>query len=89
MTCESPLYIYPHSKTVLMQAINNDVTFLASQSVMDYSLLVGLDEMTQELVVGIIGKAYLGNRSDYLCFKNSFDYYFVSSCRLYQNFHLG
>ncbi|XP_065212151.1 putative 1-phosphatidylinositol 3-phosphate 5-kinase isoform X2 [Planococcus citri] len=54
MTCESPLYVYPHSKTVLMQAINNDVTFLANQSVMDYSLLVGLDEGSQELVVGII-----------------------------------
>lgn len=39
-----------------MQAINNDVTFLASQSVMDYSLLVGLDETKSELVVGIIGK---------------------------------
>lgn len=39
-----------------MKAINNDVTFLASQSIMDYSLLVGLDESCQELVVGIIGK---------------------------------
>lgn len=58
VTCESPLYTYPHSKTVLMQAINNDVTFLASQSVMDYSLLVGLDEVTQELVVGIIGRFF-------------------------------
>lgn len=39
-----------------MKAINNDVTFLASQYIMDYSLLVGLDESSQELVVGIIGK---------------------------------
>ncbi|XP_067015555.2 1-phosphatidylinositol 3-phosphate 5-kinase [Anabrus simplex] len=54
MTCDSPLYIYPHSKTVLMQAINSDTKFLASQSVMDYSLLVGLDQERKELVVGII-----------------------------------
>jgi hypothetical protein len=40
---------------VLTQAINNDTQFLASQSVMDYSLLVGLDKECRELVVGIIG----------------------------------
>lgn len=55
MTCVSPLYIYPHSKTILIQAISRDAAFLASQCVMDYSLLVGLDETSQELVVGIIG----------------------------------
>ncbi len=55
MTCACPLYIYPHSKTVLMKAINSDVAFLASQFVMDYSLLVGVDETSQKLVVGIIG----------------------------------
>lgn len=54
MTCDSPLYIHPHSKTVLMQAINSDTQFLSSQSVMDYSLLVGLDKDKNELVVGII-----------------------------------
>ncbi|XP_023718004.1 1-phosphatidylinositol 3-phosphate 5-kinase isoform X3 [Cryptotermes secundus] len=54
MTCDDPLYILPHSKTVLTQAINNDTQFLASQSVMDYSLLVGLDKECRELVVGII-----------------------------------
>ncbi|CAA9994908.1 unnamed protein product [Nesidiocoris tenuis] len=50
----SPLYVLPHSKTVLMQAIHNDTLFLASQSVMDYSLLVGLDETNSHLVLGII-----------------------------------
>jgi 1-phosphatidylinositol-3-phosphate 5-kinase len=55
VTCDDPLYILPHSKTVLTQAINNDTQFLASQSVMDYSLLVGLDKDCRELVVGIIG----------------------------------
>lgn len=56
MTCDNPLYIHPHSKTVLMQAIQADTQFLASLSVMDYSLLVGLDESSKELVVGIIGQ---------------------------------
>lgn len=54
MTCDCPLYIRPHSKTVLTLAINNDSQFLFSQSVMDYSLLVGLDDKKKELVVGII-----------------------------------
>ena len=56
MTCEDPLYILPHSKDVLTHAIQTDTYFLASQSVMDYSLLVGLDKERKELVVGIIGK---------------------------------
>lgn len=55
VTCDDPLYILPHSKTVLTHAISNDTQFLASQSVMDYSLLVGLDKERRELVVGIIG----------------------------------
>ncbi|KAK7868872.1 hypothetical protein R5R35_014195 [Gryllus longicercus] len=54
MTCDSPLYVYPHSKAVLMQAIHSDTEFLAAQAVMDYSLLVGLDQERHELVVGII-----------------------------------
>ncbi|XP_054715283.1 1-phosphatidylinositol 3-phosphate 5-kinase-like [Uloborus diversus] len=54
VTCDNPLYIRPHCKTVLTSAISNDTQFLAEQSVMDYSLLVGLDEEKGELVVGII-----------------------------------
>lgn len=56
MSCDSPLYVHPHSKIVLNQAINDDAEFLTSQLVMDYSLLVGLDEDSGELVLGIIGK---------------------------------
>jgi hypothetical protein len=55
VTCDDPLYIMSHSKTVLSQAISSDTQFLASQSVMDSSLLVGLDKERRELVVGIIG----------------------------------
>ncbi|GJQ83295.1 putative translation initiation factor IF-2, N-terminal region [Trypoxylus dichotomus] len=54
MSCDSPLYILPHSKAVLTAAIQNDTEFLSAQSVMDYSLLVGLDSENKELVVGII-----------------------------------
>jgi 1-phosphatidylinositol-3-phosphate 5-kinase len=43
---------------VLTLAIEKDTQFLASQGVMDYSLLVGLDEQSKELVLGIIGKKY-------------------------------
>lgn len=55
VSCESPLYVHPHSKIILNQAINDDSEFLTSQLVMDYSLLVGLDEDSGELVLGIIG----------------------------------
>lgn len=50
----SPLYIRPHSKVVLSQAITSDSQFLASNLIMDYSLLVGQDDQRKELVVGII-----------------------------------
>ena len=39
-----------------MQAILADTQFLASNSIMDYSLLTALDEDNGELVVGIIGE---------------------------------
>ncbi|XP_048238602.1 1-phosphatidylinositol 3-phosphate 5-kinase-like isoform X1 [Haliotis rufescens] len=54
LSVESPLYMRPHSKTVLNAAISSDSEFLSSNLVMDYSLLVGLDEARKELVVGII-----------------------------------
>lgn len=44
-----------------MAAIHNDTDFLSSQAVMDYSLLVGLDATTKELVLGIIGKSGSNN----------------------------
>lgn len=54
MTCDSPLYVLQHSKSVLINAIQNDTEFLSTQSVMDYSLLVGLDPDNKELILGII-----------------------------------
>ncbi|XP_076640045.1 1-phosphatidylinositol 3-phosphate 5-kinase fab1 [Colletes latitarsis] len=54
MSCDSPLYIRSHSKAVLNRAIEQDTKFLANNSVMDYSLLVGLEPNSDELVLGII-----------------------------------
>lgn len=56
MSCDSPLYIRSHSKAVLNRAIEQDTKFLADNSVMDYSLLVGLEPNSDELVLGIIGE---------------------------------
>lgn len=41
-----------HSRTVLHDAITRDASFLEKNYVMDYSLLVGLEE--NDLIVGII-----------------------------------
>lgn len=54
ITCENPLLIREKSKQILNEAIDNDSKFLTSISVMDYSLLVGVDKENKELVLGII-----------------------------------
>nr|XP_019014824.1 uncharacterized protein I206_00911 [Kwoniella pini CBS 10737]OCF53605.1 hypothetical protein I206_00911 [Kwoniella pini CBS 10737] len=46
--------LQPHAKRILQDAISLDTKFLSSQSVMDYSLLVGVDEGKHELVVGLV-----------------------------------
>ncbi|XP_022098381.1 1-phosphatidylinositol 3-phosphate 5-kinase-like isoform X2 [Acanthaster planci] len=51
---DSPLFVRSHSKAALIMAVHYDSMFLASHFIMDYSLLVGLDANTDELVVGII-----------------------------------
>ncbi|VDK69236.1 unnamed protein product [Litomosoides sigmodontis] len=48
------LYVHPHSKAALSMAISNDSHFLSAQHVMDYSLLVGVDETNNELILGIV-----------------------------------
>ena len=57
---DSPVYLWPHSKVVLNQAIDVDTLFLADNHIMDYSLLVGLDKEKGEVVVGIIGRKGVG-----------------------------
>ncbi|KAK4699611.1 hypothetical protein P7C70_g6650, partial [Phenoliferia sp. Uapishka_3] len=51
---QSRLLIYSHSKTLLRDALLNDSTFLAKCGNIDYSLLVGVNDTTNELVVGLI-----------------------------------
>ncbi|WVQ97361.1 hypothetical protein IAU59_004473 [Kwoniella sp. CBS 9459] len=46
--------LQPHAKRILSEAISLDTRFLSSQSIMDYSLLLGLDEAKRELVVGLV-----------------------------------
>ncbi|KAJ6427185.1 hypothetical protein OIU84_022730 [Salix udensis] len=50
----SPIFVGNKSKRLLERAVWNDTSFLASIDVMDYSLLVGVDEEKHELVLGII-----------------------------------
>ncbi|KAK7252010.1 hypothetical protein RIF29_35680 [Crotalaria pallida] len=49
-----PIFLGSRSKRRLERAVWNDTSFLASVDVMDYSLLVGVDEERKELVLGII-----------------------------------
>ena len=52
---DHPLHVREHAKHVLTRAIVTDTSFLSSHLVMDYSLLVGVDDVSKQLVVGIIG----------------------------------
>lgn len=56
MVRDNPLYIRSHCKAVLRASIHSDSQFLSSHLIIDYSLLVGRDDTSNELVVGIIGK---------------------------------
>ncbi|KVH97638.1 Chaperonin Cpn60/TCP-1 [Cynara cardunculus var. scolymus] len=49
-----PIFLGSKAKRSLERAVWNDTSFLASIDVMDYSLLVGVDEESKELVLGII-----------------------------------
>ncbi|CAO2840340.1 unnamed protein product [Amaranthus hypochondriacus] len=50
----SPIFVGHKAKRLLERAVWNDTSFLASVDVMDYSMLVGVDEENHELVLGII-----------------------------------
>ncbi|KAF8584674.1 hypothetical protein K439DRAFT_1566358 [Ramaria rubella] len=50
----NPLYLREHSKRILRGALWNDSRFLADLNVMDYSLVVGVDSVKNELVMGIV-----------------------------------
>ena len=60
---DNPLYIRAHCKAILRAAIHSDAYFLSSHLIIDYSLLVGRDDTTDQLVVGIIGERGEGGRA--------------------------
>lgn len=49
-----PLHVRYHSSAILNNSITNDTLFCSKQNVMDYSLIIGLYEDRDEVVVGII-----------------------------------
>ncbi|KAG9313993.1 hypothetical protein JVU11DRAFT_4770 [Chiua virens] len=49
-----PFYLKEYSKRILRGALYNDSKFLSDINVMDYSLVVGVDNEKHELVVGIV-----------------------------------
>ncbi|KAJ3108681.1 hypothetical protein HDU96_007454 [Phlyctochytrium bullatum] len=50
----SLLMLHGHSKKIIQDSVRNDTLFLASANVMDYSLLVGVNDEKKELIVGIV-----------------------------------
>lgn len=50
----SPFYVREHAKRILRGSLYNDTKFLADIHVMDYSLVVGVDTVKNDLVVGIV-----------------------------------
>ena len=55
------------SKTFIEKAIKSDTEFLTKGNIMDYSLLLGVDETKKELTVGIVGKAYYYHLFVFVC----------------------
>jgi hypothetical protein len=57
------LLLRSHSKKIIRESLLKDTEFLAGANIMDYSLLVGVNDERKELVVGIVGmySYYRGN----------------------------
>ncbi|CUS21010.1 LAQU0S02e03686g1_1 [Lachancea quebecensis] len=51
---ESPIFVREYDKKLLRASLWNDTLFLAKMNVMDYSLVVGVDNNSHTLTVGII-----------------------------------
>jgi len=46
--------VRPHSKAVLREAIKSDAEFLAKSNIMDYSLLLGVDQERKQIACGLV-----------------------------------
>ena len=55
--------VYAHSHSFISEGLRNDLTFLQENNVMDYSMLVGIDEKKKELRVGLVD--YIGQYNWY------------------------
>ena len=51
---EKPLFSRDHDKRVYTRSIWNDTLFLSHQNVMDYSLLVGVEDKRKEIAIGLV-----------------------------------
>jgi 1-phosphatidylinositol-3-phosphate 5-kinase len=51
---ESPLFVRQYAKKLLRSSLWNDTIFLSKVNVMDYSLVIGIDDENKTLTVGII-----------------------------------
>jgi 1-phosphatidylinositol-3-phosphate 5-kinase len=60
-----PLYVREHAKRILRGSLYNDTKFLSDINVMDYSLVVGVESVSNELVVGIVGTQYIDGHSHF------------------------
>ena len=72
MIRESPFYVRSHDKKILMSAIRSDTQFLTSHELLDYSLLVGIDDEKQ-FIVGIIDyiRSFTWDKRVEMVFKSS------------------
>jgi len=70
-----PLYLTEEAKRLLTVAIHNDTVFLTKINVMDYSLLVALDQSSNKLIVGIIDyiRQYTMDKQAETYYKKAFD----------------
>ncbi|KAH8111649.1 hypothetical protein DFH11DRAFT_1792176, partial [Phellopilus nigrolimitatus] len=48
------ILVQPHSKLVLQEAIKADADFLCKNNIMDYSLLLGVDEAQRQIACGLV-----------------------------------
>ncbi|CDO76841.1 hypothetical protein BN946_scf185033.g38 [Trametes cinnabarina] len=48
------MLVRPHSKVVFQEAIKADCDFLARSNIMDYSLLLGIDDENKQMICGLV-----------------------------------
>ncbi|KZT58410.1 hypothetical protein CALCODRAFT_468352 [Calocera cornea HHB12733] len=50
----APVYVTPHSRLVVREAIRSDAAFLTSANIMDYSMLLGVDDQDHTIACGLV-----------------------------------